>query len=246
MINAALEGLKVAFIVTSYTTMGTNPDAEATGVWLEELTTPYYHLADAGLDIDVFSISGGPIPIDPRSLKPAGENDESVERYLSDDGLRLVFAGTPPVTEVTTADYDVVFLPGGHGTMWDYPESEALRLIVEEALTSDMVAASVCHGPAGLTTARAPDGTSLLAGRRVSAFTNSEEDAAGFTDVVPFLLETRLRELGADYVSGPDFAPFAVRDGWLVTGQNPASAARVSELVLEALQERAVLHAAAE
>lgn len=234
-----LDGLKVAIIVTSHAAMGEGPAAEPTGVWLEELTTPYYHLVDAGLEVDVFTIAGEAVPVDPRSLKPAGENDASVERYLGDTALQTVFASTLDVNAVELEGYDVVFLPGGHGTMWDYPDSKALQTIVQDALTSDVVVASVCHGPAGLTTAVGSDGVSLLKGRKVSAFTNSEEEAAGFTDTVPFLLETRLRDLGADYVSGPDFAPFAVRDGLLVTGQNPASAEPVANLVIEALRERA-------
>ena len=226
---------KVAIIATSHGIMGDS--GEATGVWLEEITTPYYAFVDAGIEVDVFSISGGAIPIDPRSLKPEGENEDSVERYLKDEGAQALFMDTPPVTSVDIVHYDAVFLPGGHGTMWDYPGSQELSAIVSSALQSDKVVGAVCHGPAGLVTARLDDGTSVVAGKRVAGFTNSEEEAVGLTEEVPFLLETRLRELGADYQSGPDFAPFAVRDGLLVTGQNPASAGETVRYVIQALEE---------
>ncbi|WP_298914229.1 type 1 glutamine amidotransferase domain-containing protein [uncultured Algimonas sp.] len=232
-----MDGIKVAIIVTSASSMGNGPDADPTGVWLEELTTPYYAMADEGLDIEVFTIAGGKVPVDPRSLSDE-ETAKSVLRYRKDEALRAIFANTPPVEAVDPKAYNVIFLPGGHGTMFDYPESRTLKAVVEHALTTETVMAAVCHGPAGLTTATDANGVSLLKGRKVSGFTNSEEDGVGLTDAMPFLLETKLKELGADYVSGPDWQPFAVRDGLLVTGQNPASAARVTELVMEALEAR--------
>jgi putative intracellular protease/amidase len=227
---------KVVIIATSHAMMGDT--GESTGVWAEELTTPYYALVDAGIQVDVYSIAGGAIPLDPRSLKPPGENEESVERYLKDDVAQTLFNTTQAINEVDVSRYDAVFLPGGHGTMWDYPNSRDLSAIVASALETNKVVAAVCHGPAGLVTARFADGTPVVAGRRVAGFTNSEEQAAGFTQVVPFLLETRLRELGADYRAGPDFKPFAVRDGMLVTGQNPASAELTVRYLIEALQEK--------
>jgi putative intracellular protease/amidase len=226
---------KILIITTSHATMGTS--GEPTGIWLEELTTPYYAFVDQGAQVTIASIDGGAVPIDPRSLRPAGENDASVERYLSDDALRAQVRTTVRFTEAIARDYDVVFLPGGHGTMWDYPNSAALANVVVRFMDTGRVVAAVCHGPAGLVSARRADGTPIVAGRRVSAFTDSEERAAGLDDDVPFLLETRLRELGATYVSGPDFQPFAVRDGNLVTGQNPASAQDVARLTLEAVKE---------
>lgn len=228
---------KVAIIVTSHTEMG-GADTEPTGVWLEELTTPYYELTDAGLDVHVYTIAGGAVPVDPRSLSGDDEPEASVKRYRDDADVQAMFDNTPSVEAVAVADYDVVFLPGGHGTMFDYPKSATLKSIVEQTLTTDKLLASVCHGPAGLTTAVDASGTSMMAGRRVTGFTNSEEDAVGLSDTVPFLLENRLKELGADYVSGPDWEPFAVRDAGLITGQNPASAGKVATLILEALEER--------
>jgi putative intracellular protease/amidase len=232
-----MSSAKVAIIVTSHSEMG-GADTEPTGVWLEELTTPYYALSDAGLNVDVFTIAGGAVPVDPRSLAEGDDVEASVKRYREDKPVQDLFADTPSADDVVVDHYDVVFLPGGHGTMFDYPESARLKTIVEQTLTSGKIMASVCHGPAGLTTAMDSDGKALLAGRKVTGFTNSEEDAVGLSDTVPFLLEDRLKEIGAVYSSGPDWAPFAVRDAGLITGQNPASAEKVATLILQALKER--------
>ena len=223
----------IAIIATSHAEMGDT--GEPTGVWLEELTAPYYAFLDAGHDVHVFSIAGGAIPIDPRSLGEDAKKDESVARYLSDDTARDLFANTKDVAAVDLADYAAVFLPGGHGTMFDYPESDRLADLLGKAMDAGKTVAAVCHGPAGLVNATLEDGISIVKGRRVAGFTNSEEEGVGLTDAVPFLLETKLKELGADYQSGPDFQPFTVRDGNLITGQNPASAAPTAEKVIEAL-----------
>jgi putative intracellular protease/amidase len=225
--------VKILIITTSHATLGAG---DPTGIWLEELTTPYYAFVDQGAQVTVASIDGGAIPIDPRSLRPIGENDASVERYLKDDSLQSKVNLTVRFTAEMAKDYDAVFLPGGHGTIWDYPESQALAETVVKYLNAGRVVTAVCHGPAGLVSARLANGKAAIAGRKVTGFTNSEERAAGLDDEVPFLLETRLRELGANYVRGPDFKPFAVRDGNLVTGQNPASAGEVAKLTLEAVQ----------
>lgn len=227
---------KILMIATSAATMA--PSDEPTGVWLEELTTPYYAFVDAGADVTLASIAGGAIPIDTRSLKPKGENDASVERYYDDAALKEAVENTPRFETLDVSSYDAVFLPGGHGTMFDYPESEALARLVETTLDAGKVMAAVCHGPAGLVKAKRKDGSPIVAGRKVAGFTDSEERAVGLENAVPFLLETRLRELGANYASGPDFEPFALRDGDLVTGQNPASAGKTADLVLEAVRAR--------
>jgi putative intracellular protease/amidase len=197
-----------------------------------------------GGEVTLASVGGGAIPLDPRSV-PAqagagsaegqGELPESVHRFLADERAMAAAGGTPSVGEVDGAGFDAVFLPGGHGTMWDLPRSEALARLLGEAFDRDAVVAAVCHGPAGLVPARRRDGRPLVEGRRVSAFTNSEERGVGLHEVVPFLLEDRLKELGGRFERGPDWQPFAVRDGNLVTGQNPQSSALVARHVLEAL-----------
>lgn len=221
--------LKVLIVLTSHAQMGAT--TEPTGFWLEEFTTPYYAFADAGAQVEIASIKGGRAPIDPRSLQAADEPD-SVKRYRADPQLQAALEQTLAVEAVAAHDYDIVFLPGGHGTMWDLPDSAALSQLIATTLERGDVVGAVCHGPAGLVNARFKDGKPVVAGRKVAGFTNSEEEAVGLAKVVPFLLETRLRELGGQYTSGPDFKPFAVADGNLVTGQNPASSARTAELAL--------------
>lgn len=228
---------RILMIATSADRM--TPGTEPTGVWLEELTTPYYAFRDAGADVTLASIKGGAIPVDERSVNADGENDASVERYLKDEALKNEVANTPAFGSLDTTDFDAVFLPGGHGTMFDYPGSEELARLVEQFDREGRIVAAVCHGPAGLVSAKKPDGTPFVAGRRVAAFTDSEERAVGLDQAVPFLLETRMKELGAFHEAGPDFQPSALRDGNLVTGQNPASATRTAELVIDALKAKA-------
>lgn len=226
--------LKILMILTSQATMGNTP--QPTGVWFEEVATPYYAFIDAGAEVDIASIAGGKVPIDPHSRQADGANPPSVERFLEDKAAMARLEGSLKIDGVSADGYAAVFLPGGHGTMWDLPQSRPLADLLSTAWADGKVVAAVCHGPAGLLAARDVDGRPLLAGRRVSAFTDSEEAAAGLAGTVPFLLETRIRALGARYERGPDFQPFAVRDGRLVTGQNPASSEEVARLVLDAVE----------
>jgi putative intracellular protease/amidase len=227
--------LKILMILTSQATMGDDP--RPTGVWFEELTTPYYAFIDAGVHVDIASIAGGKIPIDPHSLAVAGKNPPSVERFLKDPVAMRKIEASMRIDGMTTNSYAAIFLPGGHGTMWDLPASTHLADLLSAAWTDGKVVSAVCHGPAGLLKVKDTTGQPLVAGRRVAAFTNSEEMAAGLSDKVPFLLESRFRGLGARYESGPDFQPFAIRDGKLVTGQNPASSIDVAHLVLQAIED---------
>ncbi|MEM8840121.1 MAG: type 1 glutamine amidotransferase domain-containing protein [Pseudomonadota bacterium] len=229
-----MDKAKILIIATS---AGKMNNGEPTGVWLEELTTPYYAFLDSGADVTLSSVSGGAIPIDARSVAPEGENDASVERYLKDAKLQNAVQNTQSFMDHASGEFDAVFLPGGHGTMFDYPTSQELASLIEAFDRNGKIVAAVCHGPAGLVAAKSSDGSAFVKGRKVAAFTDSEEHAVGLQDAVPFLLETRLRELGARYVSAPDFQAFAVRDGNLVTGQNPASAQQTASLVMEAIRE---------
>jgi putative intracellular protease/amidase len=206
-----------------------------TGLWIEELTTPYYSFVDAGASVEIASIRGGTVPVEPNSQKGVGENTESVERYLKDPVAQRKIASSLGLDQVNWRDFDAVFMPGGHGTMWDLPTSAPLARLLGEAFADGRVVAAVCHGPAGLVDVTLPNGGPLVAGKRVTGFTNTEEDAVGLTSVVPFLLETRLRELGARFEGVADFQPYTVTDGNLVTGQNPASSHGVAQAVLERL-----------
>ena len=168
---------RILMVATSADRM--TPGTEPTGVWLEELTTPYYAFRDAGAEVTLASIKGGAIPVDQRSVNADGENDASVERYLKDEALKAEVASTPVFTSIDPAGYDALFLPGGHGTMFDYPGSDELARLVERFDREGKIVAAVCHGPAGLVSAKKADGTPLVAGRRVAGFTDSEERAVG-------------------------------------------------------------------
>lgn len=225
---------KILTIATSHSELGISN--KPTGMWLEELTIPYYRFVDAGIPVTIASVKGSLIPIDPGSQKPLGKNSPSVDRFLKDSQANRAIEQTLAIEEVELSEYDAIFLPGGHGTMWDLPQCDRLAQIIAEALEQNRVVAAVCHGPVGLVSARTADGRSAIEGRKVTAFTDSEEEAVGLTNVVPFLLETKLRELGADFQSADNFQTFAIADGNLITGQNPASSLLVADKVLEALK----------
>lgn len=233
---------KVLMVLTSHTVVG---DTErATGFHFEEMTTPYWAFVDAGIEVDIASIRGGRGAHDPSSLKAdPSTRPDSVNRFLSDRASADTLARTIAIETVSADDYVGVFLPGGHGTMWDMPGSAALADVVGKVFIAGGAVGAVCHGPAGLVSARRADGRSIVAGRRVNAFTDAEEAAVDMTDVVPFLLETRLRELGGHFEGGPDFQPYAVRDGNLITGQNPASASLVAKHMVEAVMSRSAIAA---
>lgn len=224
---------KILMIVTSNATMGASN--KPTGIWAEELAAPYYQFADAGLSVDLASPRGGAVPFDAGSIKAKGENSAVVERMLTDTALNARLATTLKVDDVDSTKYDAVFFPGGHGTMWDLPGNAGVTKVVERAFADKKVIASVCHGAAGLVSAKRADGKSILAGKRVNSFTDAEEAAVGLTGVVPFALETRIRELGASFDGAPNWQAFAVRDGNLITGQNPQSSELVAQHVLAAL-----------
>jgi putative intracellular protease/amidase len=226
---------RILMILTSNATMSAGE--EPTGLWFEELATPYYAFIDGGAPLTLASIAGGPAPVDPRSVKPNGEHEASVERFLADASAMAALADTIPLSRIDADDYDAIFLPGGHGTMWDLPESDTLAELLGTSWAAGKIIAAVCHGPAGLVRVKDKTGDPLVKGRRVTAFTDSEEQAVGLAERVPFLLETRLRELGGRYERAADFQPFAVADGRLITGQNPASSALTARLTLDALAE---------
>lgn len=223
---------KVLIISTSAARM---TSGDQTGVWLEELAAPYYAFSDAGADVTVASVSGGAIPVDSRSVSSKGQNPPSVERYLDDNDLRAACMATPRFDSVDLTGFNAVFLPGGHGAMFDFPGNEALARVIEAFDRAGKVIAAVCHGPAGLLDACKSDGTPLVRGRRIAAFTDSEERAVGLDRAMPFLLESRLREIGANIEATADFQPIAVRDDQLITGQNPTSSHAVAKLVIDAM-----------
>ncbi|MDM7458638.1 MAG: type 1 glutamine amidotransferase domain-containing protein, partial [Paracoccus sp. (in: a-proteobacteria)] len=206
----------------------------------EELATPYWALCDAGWTVELASIQGGEPPADPASAEGDALTDD-VRRFMVDEAAMNRLRHTVLVGEVEVSDCDIVFLPGGHGTMWDFPQSLDLGRLLVEAWDKGAIIGAVCHGPAGLLSARLISGEPLVKGRRVAGFSNSEENAVGLSEVVPFLLADRLSEAGAKVEHGPDGQPFALTDGRLVTGQNPASSAEVARLMLKAADKPAIV-----
>lgn len=204
------------------------PNGKKTGVWLEEIAVPYLTLAKAGLAITVASPKGGAVPLDPTSLDEA-----SVTKWP--DIVELL-KKSAPLKDIQAHGFDAIVLPGGHGTMMDFAtDAELKRLLLDFAKDGKIIAA-VCHGPAGLVGAKKPDGTPLVAGKTITAFTDEEEIAVQLEKVVPFMLEATLRSEGANFVGGPMWAPHVKIDGNLITGQNPASSEALANAVLERLR----------
>ncbi|WP_109597655.1 type 1 glutamine amidotransferase domain-containing protein [Actinoplanes xinjiangensis] len=212
----------VLMVLTSHDTFGTT--GRPTGFWLEELVVPLEAFRDAGLAVDLASVRGGRPPVD-----PASTGDAALDPALDADLTRTV-----PLASVDPAGYDAVFLVGGHGTMWDFPDDGSLSGIVGTIGRTGVVAA-VCHGVAGLLGATTPTGDPLVAGRTVTGFSDAEELLAGATAALPFSLERRLKDLGAVVEIGAPFTSTVRRDGLLITGQNPASSAGVAAAVVDAL-----------
>jgi putative intracellular protease/amidase len=223
-------------IVTSHERLGDT--GRATGFYFDEMSGPYWALTDAGYAIDIASPKGGKAPYDAGSYGEPGKRPVAVQRFIDDPASMAKINATLLVGSVDPAAYDIVFLPGGHGTMWDFTDP-ALSRLIGKAWDYGAVVGAVCHGPAALVHAKKADGSPLVAGLKVNSFTDQEEAAVGLTAVVPFLIETELRKLGALFESSGNFESHAVRDGRLVTGQNPRSVPAVSALLLEALAARA-------
>jgi putative intracellular protease/amidase len=235
--DSRLSNTRILVIVTSNAQMG--PGGKATGLWAEELAVPYYLLRDAGAHISIASPAGGAAPIDAGSIKAAGENSAVLERFLADAALQQALRNTTRASSVNAAEFDAIFFPGGHGTMWDLPTDPGVKQAVESAFASGKFIASVCHGAAGLVSARRADGKAAIEGFRINSFTNAEEAAVGLAQVVPFQLESRLRELGALFEGAANWQAFALRDGPFITGQNPQSSAQVAQQLMQALESHA-------
>lgn len=224
---------RILIILTSNARFGDT--GRPTGWWAEEFALPYYAFTDAGAQVQLASPAGGAAPVDPGSVKPRGQNEPSVERWLADEALQKRLATTTRAADVDLAGFDALYFPGGHGTVFDLPHDAGVTRAVEQFFAAGKLVATVCHGAAALVSAKRADGRSVVQGRRVNAFTDAEEAAAGLTQAVPFLLETRLRELGANFEGAANWQPHVVRDGMLITGQNPQSSAVVAKALLEAL-----------
>ncbi|MHA4810763.1 type 1 glutamine amidotransferase domain-containing protein [Flavitalea flava] len=224
---------KVLFVVTSADHAGSMD--KKTGTWIEEFATPYYRLADEGVEITIASPKGGLAPIDPKSTLPA-YSTPSVKRFFEDQATKNKMGHTVKLELVSAADYDAVFYPGGHGPMWDLPTDPVSISLIQTFYQQGKPTAFVCHGPAALENVTGANGDPLVKGKKVTGYTNTEETTGQTTDMVPFFLEDMLKSKGGVYERGKDWEGFAVADGQLITGQNPASAALVAEKVITALK----------
>ncbi|KAA5927808.1 MULTISPECIES: type 1 glutamine amidotransferase domain-containing protein [Pantoea] len=222
----------VLCVVSSHPIKGAS--GVSTGFFLAELTHVLKVLEDAGLKTTIASIRGGQPPVDGFDL-----SDPVNAWFWNETDFQQRLASTPALSELNGGDYCAVFFAGGHGTMWDFRDSPDAQRIVREVYESYGVVSAVCHGPAALVDAKLSNGEYLVNGKNVAAFTNKEEEDVHTTDVVPFLLETALREHGALYHEAANWSENVMTDGRLITGQNPASAHGVGVALVEALRQTA-------
>jgi len=219
--------ISILIIVTSFSRI---ENGDRTGVWLEEFAVPYTVFEEQGFKITVASIQGGAVPIDPRSLP---DQKQQVEWQKSMDALEH----SVPITDVKASEYDAVFMPGGHGTMFDFPNSEPLKNILDDFAAKDKLIASICHGPAGLVNVTLPNGEYFVKGKTLTSFTNQEEyAAAAYKNSIPFLLETELISRGAKFVAKENWADHIEIDGNLITGQNPSSSKSIANAIVNRLK----------
>lgn len=213
---------RILMIVTSHSRID---DDHTTGIWFEEFAVPYTKFIQQGYAVTVVSPAGGDAPLDVNSLQ---DYQDTETNQAAKDAL----LGLPALDDTYQAsDYDAVFFPGGHGTMYDLPDNPHVQRLIADSLQSNNPVAAVCHGPACLVNV-AVDGVPLVKGKKITAFTNSEEQAVQLDKLMPFLLETRLRELGADFVAADDWADNTLKDGLLITGQNPQSSGSAADTLI--------------
>jgi putative intracellular protease/amidase len=217
---------RVLMVVTNHTTI---TDDHKTGLWREEFAVPYLVFKEKGYEVKVASIQGGEVPLDPRSIEEKDPAWAQAEEELKN---------TARLSKDDATGFDAIFLPGGHGTMFDFPDNETLQYVLQQFAEDGRIIGAVCHGPSGLVNVTYKDGTPLVKGKTVTAFTDEEEREVQLDEYMPFLLESTLRLRGANFVRGEKWTDFSVRDGNLITGQNPQSSRSTAEKVVEALEEK--------
>jgi len=220
--------MHILMVLTSHDRLGET--GKKTGFWLEEFAAPYYVFKDAGAQVTLASPSGGQPPLDPAS-DSASSQTAATERFRHDKAAQAALSRTARLETVHATDFDAVFYPGGHGPLWDLAEDSQSIALIEATIAAGRPVGLVCHAPGVLRHVRT-DGKPLVAGRRVTGFSDTEEAAVGLTKVVPFLVEDELTRLGGRYAKGPDWSSFVQVDGRLVTGQNPASSAAAAQALV--------------
>ncbi len=222
---------KVLLVLTSHGELGRT--GLQTGFWLEEFAAPFYALTDAGVEVTLASPKGGQPPLDPKSEQEMFQTDFT-RRFMKDKEAQARLAKTVKLSTVNQADFDAVFYSGGYGPIWDLAEDKYSIALIEDFYKNDKPIASVCHAPAIFKNTKDANGDPLVKGKKMTAYSNSEEEAVQFTSLVPFSVQEMLVENGAFYSKGPNWYPYLQEDGLLISGQNPASA----ELVAGALLKR--------
>ena len=225
--------MKILIVLTSHDQLGTT--GKKTGFWLEELAAPYYTFIDAGAEVTLASPQGGQPPLDPKSSQPDAQT-EMTKRFEKDETAMQALANTHKLNEVSAADFDAIFYPGGHGPLWDLAEDQTSTSLIEQTLQANKPVALVCHAPGVLRDVKDSEGRPIVEGKSVTGFSNTEEEGVGLTDIVPFLVEDMLREKGAKYSKTGDWQVHVQQDGLLITGQNPASSAATAQALIKALQ----------
>ena len=225
--------MKVLIVLTSHSELGNT--GHKTGFWIEEFAAPYYTLQEAGAEITIASPKGGQPPIDPKSDEPGAQTPATI-RFKADAALQELLANTKPLNEISADDFDGVFYPGGHGPLWDLTNDEDSIKLIEAFWKSRKPVAAVCHAPAVLLNVKDEFGDYLVKDKKVTGFTNTEEAAVQLTDIVPFLLEDELKAKGGIYSKSDDWASYTVKDGLLITGQNPASSEAAAEELVKLLK----------
>ena len=225
--------MNILIVLTSHDQLGDT--GKKTGFWLEEFAAPYYVFKDAGADITLASPKGGQPPLDPKSDEPDAQTD-ATRRFKGDADSQRALASTVPLSGIKAEDYDAVFYPGGHGPLWDLANDKNSIALIDAFIKAGKPVAAVCHAPGVLRDVKGADGQPLVKGKRVTGFTNSEEEAVQLTKVVPFLVEDMLKEKGGVYSKGADWASYVLTDGLLITGQNPASSEAAAEALLAKLK----------
>ena len=225
--------MKILMVLTSHDQLGDT--GKKTGFWLEELAAPYYTFVDAGAEVVLASPAGGQPPLDPKSNEPDAQT-ETTKRFEADSSAMQALANTRKLSEISIADFDAVFYPGGHGPLWDLAEDQTSISLIEQTLQANKPVALVCHAPGVLRHVKSTDDQPIVKGKSVTGFSNTEEAAVGLTEIVPFLVEDMLRENGGHYSKAEDWQVHVQQDGLLITGQNPASSAATAEALLKLLQ----------
>lgn len=225
--------MNILFVLTSHSQLGDT--GNKTGFWVEEFASPYYLLSDTGASITIATPNGGAAPIDPSSASPDAAT-AATDRFHKDTEANALITNTKVLADMNPDDFDAVFYPGGHGPLWDLTKNASSIALIEKFNMQQKPIAFVCHAPAALKNVKNTDGTPIVNGKKVTGFTNSEEAAVQLTSIVPFLVEDMLSENGGVYSKKEDWAAYAVQDGNLITGQNPASSELVAEKLRESLQ----------